>query len=159
MDPVTIIGTAASITSTVEVICKAMKSLRELYERWQDVDLTILSLISQLNVLKAALNKIGDWISDDLTTLPQHHQLVIDLEDSTACVRMLIKSIDIQLSSPELSTGNSLVFSSKMTMMLEDISDSKFQTLIDRQISALTLLLTACNWYVSPLALPHSEKG
>jgi len=47
-----------------------------------------MNFITQLNSLKAALNKIGEWINSDLADVPQHHQLVIDLKDSITCYKM-----------------------------------------------------------------------
>lgn len=152
MDPFTAIGTAASITGIIEVICKTVKSLRELHERWKDADLTILNLISQLSALKAALNKIGEWISEDFADIPQHHQLVIDLEDSITCCRMLMKSMDTQIEKLDFNPNNSLNFGSKIRVVLEDKARKDFQQFIERQISVLYLLLTACNWLAVPIA-------
>lgn len=146
MDPITAIGAISSITGIIEVICQTVKSLRKLHERWKDADLTILNLISQLNALKAALNKIGEWISEDLADIPQHHQLVIDLEDSITCCELLMKPMITQIEKLDFGANGSLDSGSKIKVMLEDKAGKDFQQFIQNQISALTLLLTACNW-------------
>src|SRR5450432_3013783 len=60
MDPLTIIGTTGAIANIVDVICKTVKSLRDVHSIWKDADLTIINLIAQLSSLKAALNKISE---------------------------------------------------------------------------------------------------
>lgn len=98
MDPVTILGTAGAVLSIIDVLSRTLKSLRDLYNTWKDADLTIVNLMSQLIALRAALGKISEWMSLDLAHVPQHHQLVMDLEDSVTCCRMLVKTMDDQLS-------------------------------------------------------------
>src|SRR5947208_3478510 len=147
MDPISIISAASAVTSIVQVIGKTISTLRELHERWTDADLTILNLISQLNSLKAALNKISEWISSDLSQAPQHHQLVMDIEDSMACCRILVNSMDDQVSKFDRTTQNTLDLGSKIRVVFDDKASKDFQKFIKRQTSALTLLLVACNWY------------
>jgi hypothetical protein len=145
MDPITIIGTASSVASIVEVIAKTIGSLRALHDRWNGADLTILNLISQLSALRAALNKISEWITSDLSSNPQHHQLVIDLEDSVACCSMLIKFMDTQLSKLDWTAESTLDLGSRIRVVFEDKGSKEFQINIQRQTSALTLLLAACS--------------
>ena len=149
MDPITILGTTSAIAKIINVITGAINSLRELRYRWKDTDMTIFNLILQLTSLKAALNKISEWLSSDLEDTPQHHQLVIDLEDSVSCCRMLVKSMDDQISKLDWNNANALDLRSKSKVVFERKTYEDFQKYIDRQTSALNLLLTACNWWVS----------
>lgn len=148
MDPITIIGTVGAVANIVDLIDKTLASLWTLHDNWKNADFTILSLISQLGSLKAALNKISEWISSDLDGNPQHHQLIIDLEDSITCCKMLIKSMDARLSKTGWNSENKLDIGSRIRILFEDKAINNFQMFIDRQTSALQLLLTACNWYV-----------
>ena len=152
MDLITIGGAVASVVGVINSITKTINSLRDLHNRWKIADLTVVSLISQLATLRAALNKISEWISTDLAGVPQHHQLVIDLEDSVSCCRLLTKSIDAQLSKLDRNPNNALQMGSKIRVIFDDKATKHFRTLIESQTSALALLLTACNWY-APLLL------
>jgi hypothetical protein len=148
MDPVSIVGATSAIITLVETIAKTIASLNELHERWKDADLTIINLVSQLTSLKAALNKISEWIDSDLADIPQHHQLVIDLENCIICCRMLIKSMDSLILKLRWDAGSNLDIASKIRMAFSSKESQDFQKFIERQTSALTLLLVACNWYV-----------
>lgn len=117
-----------------------------LHDRWKDADLTIINLMSQLTALRAALNKIAEWVSSDLAGVPQHHQLVMDLGDSISCCRALMKSMNEHLLGLDWDDG-SLDLGSKIRVIFNSKASNDFQTFIQRQTSALTLLLMACVWY------------
>lgn len=102
--------------------------------------------MSQLTALRAALNKIAEWVSSDLAGVPQHHQLVMDLEDSVTCCRVLMKSVNEQLIGLDWDDGT-LDLGSKIRVVFNSKASNDFQTFIQRQTSALTLLLMACVWY------------
>ena len=146
MDPATVIGLAGAIANIVDVISRTVTSLRALHHRWKDADMTILNLMSQLTSLRAALNKISEWISSDLVDVPQHYQLVLDLEDSITCCRMLVGAMDDQISKVNWTDRYSMDINSKIRVVFEGKASEDFQKFIPRQTSALTLLLTACNW-------------
>ena len=130
-----------------DVVTRWINSLRELHARWKHADAALINLCSQLTALRAALNKINEWIELDLADVPQHHQLVIDLEDSVSCCSSPIKFMDDRISTFEWNEDNTLGVGSKIRELFEDNVGKDFQTSIERQTSALTLLLTACNWY------------
>lgn len=146
MDPVTILGTAGAVAGIVDLITKSIKTLKELHNRWKDADLMIFNLMSQLASLRAALSKITEWISSDLANIPQHHQLIMDLEQSVACCYVLVNSIKTQLSKLEWNDEDSLDLGSRIKVVFEDKASKEFQTYVKRQTSALTLLLAACSW-------------
>ena len=134
-----------------DVLSRTIKSLRDLRDQWMDADLTVLNLISQLTALRAALNKISEWISSDLSKSSQHYQLIMDLEDSMSCCRVLVKSMDDYVSRIDWkamngSSGHSLDTRSRIRVILEDKNVADFQKYVERQTNALTVLLTACNW-------------
>lgn len=146
MEPVAFLGTADAVASIISVICKTISTLKDLHDKWKDADLTILNLVSQLSSLKAALGKIAEWIASDLADLPQHHQLVMDLENSITCCKMLLGSMDVQLSKLDWNAESHLDLGSRIRVVFEDKASRDFQTFVARQTSALTLLLVACNW-------------
>lgn len=150
MDPVTIVGTTSAVADIIGLISKTITSLRALHAKWRDADFTILNLITQLTALRAALDKISEWISSDLAGNPKHHQLVIDLEDSITCCTMLTRAIDDKLSKLGWSEDSTLDFESRIRVVFEDKTSKDFQIFIERQTNALTLLLVACSWFMLP---------
>jgi hypothetical protein len=143
-DPISIIGTFGAAANIVDVIGKTISTIRELRDEWKEADLTFLSLAAQLTALKAALTKIKEWTDNEFGD--PHHQLVMDLDVSMSCCRMLIGKIDLLLSKLHHTGDETLDFSSKVKLVFGNKNIDDVQKLIEQQTSALTLLLTACNW-------------
>jgi hypothetical protein len=143
-DPISIIGTFGAAANIVDVIGKTISTIRELRDEWKEADLTFLSLAAQLTALKAALTKIKEWMDNEFGD--PHHQLVMDLDVSMSCCRMLIGKIDLLLSKLHHTADETLDFSSKVKLVFGNKNIDDVQKLIEQQTSALTLLLTACNW-------------
>ena len=145
MDPVTVIGAAGAAADIVKSLNSMINSLHTLYTRWKGADFLFLNMVTQLTALKAALNKIHEWMLSD--TDDAHHQLVIDLDSSLKCCQMLVSRIEHQLSEMHLN-GAGLDAASKVKLTVGGKSMEEVQKMLERQTSALTLLLTACNWYL-----------
>ena len=143
-DPISIIGTFGAVANIIDVVGKTISTIRELRDEWKEADLTFLSLAAQLTALKAALTKIKEWTDNELSDA--HHQLVMDLDVSMSCCRMLIGKINTLLSKLYQTADETLDFSSKVKLVFGSKNIDDVQKLIEQQTSALTLLLTACNW-------------
>lgn len=92
-DPITIIGTVGALANIVDLVSKTIKSMRDLQGRWKQADLTFLSLAAQLTALRAALQKIQQWSVGELAGDPDY-QLIMDLDVSISCCRLLIGKFD-----------------------------------------------------------------
>ena len=115
-----------------------------LRSRWREADFTFINLIAQLNALKAALSKLQEWMDTNLDE--SHHQLVMDLEASVTCCRMLAGRMDSEVEALQQHGENGLGTSDKFKLLLKNGTLEELQKMVDRQTSALTLLLTVCNW-------------
>jgi len=144
-DPITIIGAAASVVTIVEVLAKTISTIHGLKGRWKDADIALLSLASQLTALKAALAKIREWMENAVEEM--HYQLVMDLESSIKCCQILSSRLYEELAEVEKYSGGTLSTGGKANFVLKSSGMAELQNMIDRQTSALTLLLTACNRY------------
>ena len=143
-DPVSIIGTAGAVANIIDILGKTIGTIREVHQQWKNADFTFINLIAQLVALKAALTKIKEWAEMDL--VDQHHQLVMDLDVSLACIRMLVSRIDAELVELQSGPDGSLEATSKIKLILNGSKMDDLQKMLERQISALNLLLSACNW-------------
>ncbi|KAH8655289.1 G-protein alpha subunit-domain-containing protein [Xylariales sp. PMI_506] len=142
-DPITIISAAVTVASIIEILGKSISRIAEFRSQWQDADLTMLSLESQLAALNAALNKIYDWADSNCDN--PHHQLVMDLDRSVACCRLLVNNIDGHISQIQVTPGDRLDVAGKLRLLLKSKDFENTQRMIEQQTGALTLLLTACN--------------
>ena len=143
-DAISIIGTVGAVANIIDVVDKTISTFCDLQNKWKEADLTFLSLVAQLTALRAALTKIKQWADNDLGD--PHYQLVMDLDISMSCCRMLIGKIDVLLSELHQTADETLDFSSKVKLVFRSKNIDDVQKLIEQQTSALTLLLTACNW-------------
>ena len=149
MDPLSVLGAAGAVVGIIDVATRSINSLRRLQQQWSGADLTVSLLVGQLNTLNAALNQISEWMSTSLETVPQHHQLTIDLDASLESCKTLILFIDSHLSRLEWDDTNTLSLESKFRALLKDQSITDCVNHLHGQIAALNLLLTALNWLVA----------
>jgi guanine nucleotide-binding protein G(i) subunit alpha len=146
-DPLTIVGTAASIAGIVEALAKTVSTLHELHSRWKQADFIFINLIAQLTALKAALGKLEEWMASDLDkSQDPHHQLVMDLEVSVTCCWMLFHKMDSEVSELYRNADNTLDSQSKLKLLVKNGTLEGLQKMVEQQTGALTLLLTVCNW-------------
>jgi guanine nucleotide-binding protein G(i) subunit alpha len=153
-DPLTIIGAASSVAGIVELLGKTVSALLTLHSRWKDADFTFINLIAQLTALKAALSKLQEWMDTDMDE--PHHQLVMDLEASVTCCRMLVRRMDSEVEDLQQNSGTGLDAQNKIKLVIKSGTLEELQKMVDRQTSALTLLLTACNWSVEEVTNSYS---
>lgn len=139
-------GGVGSIFSIVNGISKVVCTIQELQVKWGEADLTLLSLASQLIALRAASTKIQEWMDQDLQDT--HHQLVMDLDVSISCCKLLMKKIESFFTDLAQLTEKPLDFREKFRIVFGSSGPESVQKLIQHQTSSLMLLLTACNWCV-----------
>jgi len=155
-DPLNVIGAAASVASIVELLGKTIRGLHTLHSCWKEADFTFSNLISQLTTLKVALNKLQEWMDADVDE--PHHQLVMDLEASVTYCRMLARRIDTEVEDLQHNLGIGLDTQKKIKFLLKNGSLEELQKMVVRQTSALTLLLTICNWSVETFNLYSCKR-
>lgn len=140
-----ILGAAASVVSIIDVLSRTIVTIQGLRSQWKDSDIALLSLTSQLAALSAALAKIQEWMESGIADSSLHHQLVIDLQCSIDCCRLLASKIYGELSELQTRPDGTLPMTDKAKFVFKSGGMVELQNMIDRQISALNLLLTACN--------------
>src|ERR1700759_2127439 len=145
MDPISIIGTAGTVANIIDIVAKTIHAIRELADKYKEADLAFLPLLSQLTALRAAFNKIHEWMVSDLVEDP-YHQLVMDLDVSISCCRVLVGKIEAMLLELRAEDNGKLEVRSKVKLIFSTKKIERLQKLIEQQIGALILLLTACNW-------------
>lgn len=142
----TALGSAASVLSIIDILARAGKTVMDLSYKWADADFTLLNLSAQMTALRVALSSINTWLRNSADET--HHQLVMDIETSLQCCYLLATRIDGQIAGLPKLTDGSLATASKARLILRSSGIAELQDMIERQTSALTLLLTACNRYV-----------
>lgn len=142
-DPISILGTVGALANIIDVVAKTISTIAELHSQWQDADLAVLNLESQLAALKTALWKIKAWTES--SSEDPHHQMVMDLDRCVICCRTLINKIDGEVSQFQMTPENRLDVASKFRLLMKSKDFENVQRMIQQQTGALTLLFTASN--------------
>lgn len=148
MEPVSVIGLVGAVVGIVNVVGHSVVLLSNLGARLKAADLTVTSLIGQLNAVKAALRQIQLWLEEGSGEDPNHFQLSLDLESSLSSCGILVGLIDDQLSKLEWDENDVLKFESRARIILEDARTKECLNYLNHLISSLSLLLIAFKWYL-----------
>jgi len=142
-DPLSCLGAAASVAGIIDILSRSIGMISQLSDHWKDADLLFASIKTQLQVLRSALAEVKSW-AESVGAEEAYHQLTMDLDSVLSCCRSLASRInDHLLSLPRGSTGQ-LNKLGKLKLVLGGRNLDDIQKMIERQISTLTLLLTAC---------------
>lgn len=146
MDPVCgAIGLVAGVATILSVIGKSICTLNNLRLQYKEAELNIKLLAGQLHTVRVALLEVQRWVTECLLGEIQNQQLMADLETSLEYCKLLVESIDNQISRFEWEDGDPLKVGRKMLLIL-DVATKEYLTRLDHQISALNLCLTAFRW-------------
>ena len=139
-----VLGAVGAIVNIIDGTSKAISTIGSLTAQWNDADLTLFSLESQLSVFEATLRRIQDWLEHE--PVESHHQLVMDLDKTLACCKLLIARLEDFFSDCEPQVGRPIVVSNRWKVVFGKKGLEHVLLLVERQTTALTLLLTAYNW-------------
>ena len=139
-DPLTIVGGVASILQIINSVTKLSKGLNEVRESYNSVSLNITLVASQLSTIRAALEALHTWRSNDTVETEASKQLDQDLGLSLSCCAILITVIDGKLNESGYKPGWGAKQKIKY-LWLEDILKEYISNL-EGQVRALQLLLT-----------------
>ncbi|KAE8421413.1 G-protein alpha subunit-domain-containing protein [Aspergillus pseudocaelatus] len=131
MDPLSIVGAVGSILGIIDLATRSIKALTDLQGRYTSIGLRARVLIGQLSTLNAALGQIKQ---------------ILDLlgpgspigEDSQ--ISAILSVLDQRLS--RMQQGH-LTMREKTGILWHEKETTDFQSLLNNQVNALNLLLTA----------------
>lgn len=147
MDPASAIGVATAVLSIVNLIAKNVASLSDLQSRYNAADLRISLLIGQLSTVKAALNQMVKLLESDFGAL-RDLELNYDFSMSIRCVEAAVVVLDDKMSLLQRNAANKLTLRSKVNLIWDEKTMDDYLNLLNNQIHALGLLLTALQWCV-----------
>jgi len=139
-----VIGGVGAIINIIDGTSKAISAMSDLKAQWKDAHLTLFSLASQLSSFQAALQQIQDWLDHELPE--SHHQLVMDLDKTLLCCKILVSRLEDFFADWESLLERPTATSSRWKVVFGKKGLDNVLALVERQTNALTLLLTAYNW-------------
>lgn len=147
MDPASALGVASAVLSIVSLLAKNIIALSDLQSRYGAADLKVSLLIGQLSTVKAALKQIAKLLEGDNRAL-RDNELISDFSLSLECVEAVVVILDDKVSLAQRNSANSLSVRSKVNFMWDEKTMDDYLNLLNNQIHALNLLLTALQWFV-----------
>jgi hypothetical protein len=139
-----VIGGVGAVINIIDGTSKVISAMSDLKSQWKDAHLTLFSLTSQLSAFQAALQRIQDWLNDELPE--SHHQLVMDLDKTLVCCEVLVSRLREFFADWESLMERPTASSSRWKVVFRKKGLDNVLVLVERQTNALTLLLTAYNW-------------
>lgn len=147
MDPASAIGVASAVLSIVNLIAKNVAALSDLQSRYNAADLKVSLLIGQLSTVKAALSQMAKLLEGNNRAL-RDPELIDDFSTSLGCVEAVVVVLDDKVSLVQRNAANALTTRSKVNFMWDEKTMDDYLSLLNNQIHALGLLLTALQWFV-----------
>lgn len=146
MDPISAVGFVGAVAGIVDLIAKGVLSLSDFQSRYRIVDLKVSLLIGQLSTLKTALTQVGHLVQD-VACVPRDRQLVDELSNSLASLETIIGVLDSRLSHLQHNTEDGLSSWRRLNFVWDEQTMRDYLSMLDHQVNALGLLLTALQWY------------
>lgn len=147
MDPASALGVASAVLSIVSLLTKNIIALSDLQSRYGAADLKVSLLIGQLSTVKAALKQIAKLLEGNNRAL-RDNELISDFSLSLECVEAVVTILDDKVSLVQRNAANALSVRSKVNFMWDEKTTDDYLNLLNNQIHALHLLLTALQWFV-----------
>lgn len=139
MDPVSVIAMVGTIAAVVNNVAIQIMAIKSLCEQIKTADAHLMSLVAQLNALKAALTQISQLIE----TADYTEQLQSDLELSIQACSLHMEYLDKKLVKLKTKKATSaLKFGSKIRMVFESDDMEACMGRLNHQATALNLLIT-----------------
>lgn len=119
----------------------------DLKARHNIVDVKYCALITQLTTTKAALGSIADIMKSDVA-IQAYGQFFGDLRIAVYGCETMVLALETRLAGLTRNKSNSLTIWSKIGVIWDSTTTDNYLAILNNQINALTLLLTALQWYV-----------
>ncbi|KAF7886614.1 uncharacterized protein EAF01_011292 [Botrytis porri] len=150
MDPVTVLGVAASALQIAQFIGSTIQGLHTLRGKFKDADITIRLIISKLSTIKAAVFQIRDWAEFNSHDSPKERQFMdglhVALDGCQAAIDVLSEEVkDLTVATRDSNDGMPIVLGvrGKVAAVWNEDTMKAHEDRLHGQVQALQLLLMA----------------
>ncbi|KAL4935648.1 G-protein alpha subunit-domain-containing protein [Aspergillus oleicola] len=144
MDPISVLGAVGSILGIMDVVTRSIKTLNEFQGRYATVSLRTRSFVGHLSTLNAALGQIKQLLPlvDSNRSNEDGSQIATDVAVSLGCCEEIMLFMDQRLSQLRMQKDKPSMLD-KMAIVWNESETLEFQTLLNNQVNAMNLLLSA----------------
>ncbi|KAF7895967.1 hypothetical protein EAF00_005982 [Botryotinia globosa] len=150
MDPVTVLGVAASALQIAQFIGSTIQGLHTLRGKFKDADITIRLIISKLSTIKAAVFQIRDWAEFNSHDSPKERQFMdglhVALDGCQAAIDVLSEEVkDLTVATRDSNDGMPIVLGvrGRVAAVWSEDTMKAHEDRLHGQVQALQLLLMA----------------
>jgi hypothetical protein len=139
MDPISVIAMVGTVAATINTVAAQVMTIKQLHDQIKAADIHLMSLIAQLNAIKAALTQIQELIQ----TANYNETLQSDLELSIQACELHMQYLDQKTSKLKTkNAGGALKFRSRVKVVFESDDMEACLGRLNHQATALNLLIT-----------------
>ncbi|RDW92986.1 guanine nucleotide-binding protein subunit alpha [Aspergillus mulundensis] len=144
MDPISILGAVGSILGIMDVVTRSIKTLNDFQGRYATVSFRTRIVIGHLSTLNAALGQIKELLPLIGANQPtgDDPQISTDVAISLGCCEEIMQFIDQRLAQVRMRQDEPSMLD-KMGILWNESETVEFQALLNNQVNAMTLLLSA----------------
>lgn len=159
MDPVTIVGLAASALQIAQFIGSTIQGLHTLKGKFENADKIIVLLIHQLTTIKSAVIIIDDWAQWNSEGSPKVSEFMlglgIALDGCQTVIDVLSTEVKDLMTVLEAAPGTATMgIRARAKVVWNDATMKDHQNMLSAQVQALALLLQARQWYDNQPHMP-----
>ncbi|KAK8901375.1 hypothetical protein ACHAPF_006175 [Botrytis cinerea] len=151
MDPVTVLGVAASALQVAQFIGSTIQGLHTLRGKFKDADITIRLIISKLSTIKAAVFQIRDWAEFNSHDSPKERQFMdglhVALDGCQAAIDVLSEEVkDLTVATRDSNNDGmpiALGVRGRLAALWSEDTMKAHEDRLHGQVQALQLLLMA----------------
>lgn len=148
MDPVSAFGLISGGIQVLQAIGSTVHGLNQLYGKYKNADLTIQSLIQELNCIGMALSSLKEWIRINSTNNPEpeeyNNDLAIALEGCRVVMDVVSQDVFDLVKSEQEDQATGLRI--RLRVVWNEETMKGHQEKLRAQVTALQLLLQVCQW-------------
>lgn len=148
MDPASAFGLISAAVQVLQAIGSTVQGLNQLYGRFRGADLTIRSLIHELNCIDTALTSLKEWTRINSAHGPKSEEFNRDVAVAMDGCRVIMDVVSQDVSDLVQSTQVEGIASLRVRMRVVWSEDTMrgHQEKLHAQVNALQLLLQVCHW-------------
>lgn len=148
MDPVSAFGLASGAVQIAQVVAQTIKGLVTLRGKFNNADLTILSLIGELTTIESAVIQLDNWARSNARDSPEFNDynqgFNVALEGCRAIMDVFKE--DVGALAQGTVDGTVVGFRTRAKVVWNEDIMRDHQSRLHAQVLALQLLLQACQW-------------
>ncbi len=141
-----VVAAVGAISGIVDIANRSISALADIRRRFNETSLTIKLLTGHLLAVVTALDLIQALIEQKLSGNDIYYELTLNLDVALRCCKLLVGKIDDHIPRLGQNGEADVSLGSRVRLVMESKGIEDYLTRLDRQTSALNLVIATFNW-------------